>query len=70
MGFISCLGGRNIFMHDWKIWVNPYGKIDRGHHRHIIMDGILVLRIYADIGTIRLIRYKARLSYGLEFQIG
>ena len=49
--------------------MNPYGKIDKGHHGHIRMDIILVLRIYAGIGKIRLISQKTRLEDGLEFHI-
>ena len=44
MVFWSSLGGRYIFVQGWKIWANPYGKIDRRHHQHIIMEGIWFLR--------------------------
>ena len=69
MVFCSSMVGINIFTHGWKGWMNPYGKIDRGHHGHIRMDIILVLRIYAGIGKIRLISQKTRLEEGLEFHI-
>ena len=59
----------NIFTHNRRGWTNPYGNIDRGHHRHIRMEGILFLRIYADIMIIRPIRHKKRLADGLEFHI-
>ena len=32
MVFRSSMGGINIFTNVKKVWVNPYGNIDRGHH--------------------------------------
>ena len=53
MRFWYSMGGRNIFMHGWKGWKNPCGKIDRGHHRHIRMDRIWFYDLfwYWDIQT-------------------
>ena len=42
--------GRNIFAHGKKVWVNSYVIIVRGHHVHIIMDGISVLPFMLVLG--------------------
>ena len=67
--FRSSLGGRNIFTHSWKRWVNPY-EILTGDTIDILDYMEFEFYDVSGIRTIRLIRQKAILADGLVFHIG